>query len=197
MGTVFMETADRPCEASIPAVTLWHCLRYCVYPLGIGECLIIQDFPWFCNAKNSYLSTFKNMVLGSNGGITTDRQTERRNMEGLIPFLLHAMKKQKPHHTYRSLSEGSTRSYHLLNAAAADSLSGSSHRRTRSEFQPPSIEFAEQRSGVDQYLRSYSSHKTSTPTPTASSRATSYNSTQVPKKADNARRWWRIFFIIN
>lgn len=57
MGTVFMETADRPCEASIPAVTLRHCLRYCVYPLGIGECLIIQDFPWFCNAKNSYLST--------------------------------------------------------------------------------------------------------------------------------------------
>ncbi len=41
MGTVFMETADRPCKACIPAVTLRHCLSHCVYPLSIGECLII------------------------------------------------------------------------------------------------------------------------------------------------------------
>ncbi|KAH0727355.1 hypothetical protein KY284_003220 [Solanum tuberosum] len=58
-------------------------------------------------------------------------------MEGLIPFLLHAMKKQRPHHnsTFRSLSDTSNRSYHLL--VGADSIEGSSHRRTRSEFQPP------------------------------------------------------------
>ncbi|KAK4378505.1 hypothetical protein RND71_000367 [Anisodus tanguticus] len=57
-------------------------------------------------------------------------------MEGLIPFLLHAMKKQKPHHnSFRCLSDTSNRSYHML--VGADSIEGSSHRRTRSEFQPP------------------------------------------------------------
>ncbi|CAM8920588.1 unnamed protein product [Rhodiola kirilowii] len=70
-------------------------------------------------------------------------------MEGLIPYLLHAIKKDKPHHhdirRHSSFSEGSTRSYHLLTdyAGSGDSLTGSSHsqshRRTRSEFtQPPS-----------------------------------------------------------
>jgi hypothetical protein len=108
-------------------------------------------------------------------------------MEGLIPYLLHAIKKQKPGNNYRRLSEGSTRSYHLLNTAA-DSLGGSSHRRTRSEFLPPNMEFVEQRSGVE-YLRSYSSNKSSaTATPTSSRGSApkigSY-STQVPKKANN------------
>ncbi|EYU37569.1 hypothetical protein ABFS82_02G044400 [Erythranthe guttata] len=57
-------------------------------------------------------------------------------MEGLIPFLLRAVKKQKPQNVYRSLSENSIgRSYHLL--LAGDSVDGSSHRRTRSDFQPP------------------------------------------------------------
>ncbi|XP_059311283.1 uncharacterized protein LOC132062811 [Lycium ferocissimum] len=57
-------------------------------------------------------------------------------MEGLIPFLLHAMKKQKPHHnSFRCLSDTSNRSYHML--VGTDSIEGSSHRRTRSEFQPP------------------------------------------------------------
>ncbi|CAJ1977333.1 unnamed protein product [Sphenostylis stenocarpa] len=73
-------------------------------------------------------------------------------MEGLIPYLIHAMKKQKPHHHYRSFShsESSNRSYHLL--LASDSLTGSSHRRTRSDFQPPSSEFLEQRHGADGFL---------------------------------------------
>ncbi|OIT08596.1 PREDICTED: uncharacterized protein LOC109230867 [Nicotiana attenuata] len=64
-------------------------------------------------------------------------------MEGLIPFLLHAMKKQKPHHnTFRCLSDTSNRSYHML--VGADSIEGSSHRRTRSEFQPPvTVDFLE------------------------------------------------------
>lgn len=66
-------------------------------------------------------------------------------MEGLIPYLLHAMKKQRPQHSYRSFSENSNRSYHLLNPK--DSSHGSSHRRTRSEFQPPAnIDFLEHRS---------------------------------------------------
>ncbi|KAF5448268.1 hypothetical protein F2P56_028822 [Juglans regia] len=79
-------------------------------------------------------------------------------MEGLIPYLLRAIKKPKGYNSYRSFSEGSTRSYHLL-LNAQDSANGSSHRRTRSEFQPPAIEFTEQRySGVD-LIRSHSVHK--------------------------------------
>ncbi|KAL9317309.1 hypothetical protein ACSQ67_013826 [Phaseolus vulgaris] len=64
------------------------------------------------------------------------------------------MKKQKPHahRSYRSFShsESSTRSYHLL--LAADSFTGSSHRRTRSDFQPPTSEFSEQRHGAEGFL---------------------------------------------
>ncbi|KAL6270617.1 hypothetical protein ACE6H2_027528 [Prunus campanulata] len=71
-------------------------------------------------------------------------------MEGLIPFLLHALKKQRPQHRYRSFSQSnsSNRSYHLL-MSGQDSLEGSSHRRTRSEFQPPvsTAGFFEQRPG--------------------------------------------------
>uniref|UniRef100_A0A2N9EXY1 Uncharacterized protein n=1 Tax=Fagus sylvatica TaxID=28930 RepID=A0A2N9EXY1_FAGSY len=102
-------------------------------------------------------------------------------MEGLIPFLLHAIKKQRPQNSYRCLSEGSSRSYHLLNVA--DSLSGSSHRRTRSEFQPPTMEFVHQRSGLE-YLRSSSVNKNSTPTSAMGSgpKMGSYP-TQVPKEA--------------
>eukprot|EP00257_Ricinus_communis_P020591 XP_015579855.1 probable beta-D-xylosidase 5 isoform X2 [Ricinus communis] len=72
-------------------------------------------------------------------------------MEGLIPYLLHAIRKQKPQNSYRSFSVGSSRSYHLL--TGADSFSGSSHRRTRSEFQPPTMELLDQRQGLE-YLRS-------------------------------------------
>ncbi|KAJ8763477.1 hypothetical protein K2173_002360 [Erythroxylum novogranatense] len=68
-------------------------------------------------------------------------------MEGLIPYLLHAMKKQKPHNTYRSFSEGSSRSYHLL--TGGDSFSGSSHRRTKSEFQQPTMEVLEHQAGLE------------------------------------------------
>ncbi|KAM1002982.1 hypothetical protein ACFX2I_003371 [Malus domestica] len=69
-------------------------------------------------------------------------------MEGLIPFLLHAIKKQRPQHKFRSFSvseSNSNRSYHLL-ISGQDSLEGSSHRRTRSEFQPPT--FNKQEGGV-------------------------------------------------
>lgn len=83
-------------------------------------------------------------------------------MEGLIPYLLHAIKKQKPHNSYRSFSEGSCRSYHLL--IGGDSVSGSSHRRTRSEFQPPNLEFLEQKSGLE-FLRSGSLRRRSVHSP--------------------------------
>ncbi|KAK8658465.1 hypothetical protein V6N13_036671 [Hibiscus sabdariffa] len=71
-------------------------------------------------------------------------------MEGLIPYLIHAMKKQKPRHHYRSASVGSSRSYHLLmGQSQPEPVEGSSHRRTRSEFQPPAtVELFEQRSGL-------------------------------------------------
>ncbi|GMJ00588.1 hypothetical protein HRI_003728000 [Hibiscus trionum] len=71
-------------------------------------------------------------------------------MEGLIPYLIHAMRKQKPRHHYRSASVGSSRSYHLLmGQPQPESMEGSSHRRTRSEFQPPAtVELFEQRSGL-------------------------------------------------
>ncbi|MCD7451151.1 hypothetical protein HAX54_009776 [Datura stramonium] len=64
-------------------------------------------------------------------------------MEGLIPFLLHAMKKQRPHHnSFRCLSDTSNRSYHML--VGSDSIEGSSHRRTRSEFLPPvAVDFSD------------------------------------------------------
>uniref|UniRef100_F6H658 Uncharacterized protein n=1 Tax=Vitis vinifera TaxID=29760 RepID=F6H658_VITVI len=63
-------------------------------------------------------------------------------MEGLIPFLFNAIKSKKAHSGYRCLSEGSSRGYRLL--AGPDSSHGSSHRRTRSEFQAPKISFEEE-----------------------------------------------------
>ncbi|CAH9058016.1 unnamed protein product [Cuscuta europaea] len=51
-------------------------------------------------------------------------------MEGLIPYLIHAIKKQRPNHQSfgRRLSDASNRSYHLL--IGAESGDGSSHRRS-------------------------------------------------------------------
>ncbi|GAB2292126.1 hypothetical protein Dimus_026378 [Dionaea muscipula] len=64
-------------------------------------------------------------------------------MEGLIPLLLHAIKKQSLHHhshgVRRCVSDGSMQGirYHLL-SPRQDSFEGSSHRRTLSEmYQPP------------------------------------------------------------
>ncbi|XP_038991173.1 uncharacterized protein LOC120114277 [Hibiscus syriacus] len=70
-------------------------------------------------------------------------------MEGLIPYLIHAMRKQKPRHHYRSASLGSSsRTYHLL-MGLQQSVEGSSHRRKRSEFQPPAtVKLFQQRSGL-------------------------------------------------
>ncbi|KAL3538800.1 hypothetical protein ACH5RR_002166 [Cinchona calisaya] len=82
-------------------------------------------------------------------------------MEGLIPFLIRAMKKQRPGHSYRCMSGGSSnRSYHLL--LGENSMEGSSsHRRTRSEFQPPTVDFFQQQrrssggaAGLDHYRTS-------------------------------------------
>ncbi|XP_077233451.1 beta-1,4-xylosidase [Tasmannia lanceolata] len=80
-------------------------------------------------------------------------------MEGLIPFVLHVLKRNASHSKYRCLSEGSARSNHrvlLTENVGIDSFEGSSHRRTNSEFQPPPVsefqdwrssEFRERRSG--------------------------------------------------
>lgn len=55
-------------------------------------------------------------------------------------MLFRAIKKQRPGHSYRSFSEGSNRSYHKL-IGSQDSVDGSSHhRRTRSEFQPSTVD---------------------------------------------------------
>ncbi|KAM3291431.1 hypothetical protein P3S67_019720 [Capsicum chacoense] len=65
-------------------------------------------------------------------------------MEGLIPFLLHAMKKQEPQHkSFRCHSDTSNQDYHML--VGGDSVEGSSHRRTQTEFQSPvSTDFLDQ-----------------------------------------------------
>ncbi|XP_052194160.1 uncharacterized protein LOC127802409 [Diospyros lotus] len=70
-------------------------------------------------------------------------------MEGLIPYLLNAIKKQRPHHSYRSLSvsDGSSRSYHML--TAPDSSDRLALRRIRSELDPPTAGFLDQRSAVE------------------------------------------------
>ncbi|CAK9150070.1 unnamed protein product [Ilex paraguariensis] len=78
---------------------------------------------------------------------TKKKEEEEATMEGLIPFLFQALKKPRPHNRYRSFSETSTRSYHLL--VGGDSVEGSSHRRTRSEFQPPTFDVLQQNSGVE------------------------------------------------
>ncbi|KAK7343526.1 hypothetical protein VNO77_12322 [Canavalia gladiata] len=96
-------------------------------------------------------------------------------MEGLIPYLIHAIKKQKPHQrSYRSFShsESSNRSYHLL--LGSDSFTGSSHRRTRSDFQPSTAEFLEQRYGSDGFLVSPKGPVIASPPPTANATTASY-----------------------
>ncbi|KAK7822241.1 hypothetical protein CFP56_036641 [Quercus suber] len=57
-----------------------------------------------------------------------ETQPSRRiNHGSLIPFLLQAIKKLKPHNKYnRSHLENSNHSYYLLNAT--ESFKGSSHR---------------------------------------------------------------------
>ncbi|KAI3774667.1 hypothetical protein L1987_49226 [Smallanthus sonchifolius] len=77
-------------------------------------------------------------------------------MEGLIPFVMHAMKKHRLHNSYRSLSA----SYHLLDGSVA--AEGSSHRRTRSEFQPPTADYLQQRSGFGHDTQSMNFKKDST-----------------------------------
>ncbi|KAF8019922.1 hypothetical protein BT93_G0571 [Corymbia citriodora subsp. variegata] len=78
-------------------------------------------------------------------------------MEGLIPYIIHSVRKQRLYNSYRCLSDGSTRSYHLL--AGGDSSDGSAHRQTQSELpQLPAAEFKEQRSGLE-LARSHSTNK--------------------------------------
>jgi hypothetical protein len=114
-------------------------------------------------------------------------------MEGLIPYLIHAIKKQKPHHHsfQRSVShsENSNRSYHLL--LESESVTGSSHRRTRSDFQQPTTEFLEHRFGADGILVSPRGLATTAP---ATINATAAHATKpLPKNFNNIRNhiWYK------
>ncbi|GLU03351.1 hypothetical protein SLE2022_205540 [Rubroshorea leprosula] len=102
-------------------------------------------------------------------------------MEGLIPYLIHAMKKQRPHHGFRSMSMGSSRSYHLLLGGGQDSLEGSSHRRTRSDFQPPTVEFVEQQ-GFNKGSLNYPSMASGS---TMSTSISSFSQQQLSKPSNN------------
>ncbi|KAJ4966509.1 hypothetical protein NE237_018358 [Protea cynaroides] len=74
-------------------------------------------------------------------------------MEGLIPCIVKALKRQKSQRSSLSPSESWSRSYYRpLNSKG--SSDGSSHRRTRSDFQPPVAELLENRSSDVQFLHS-------------------------------------------
>ncbi|KAL8234674.1 hypothetical protein R6Q59_020774 [Mikania micrantha] len=74
-------------------------------------------------------------------------------MEGLIPFVMHAMKKHRLHKSCSSLSVR----YRLLDGSVT--AEGSSHRRNRSEFQPPMAEYLQQRSGFGYDTQSMNTRK--------------------------------------
>ncbi|KAJ0077529.1 uncharacterized protein LOC116141790 [Pistacia vera] len=104
-------------------------------------------------------------------------------MEGLIPYLIHVVKKPRPQKGYRSLSDSSShQSYHLL--GGGESLEGSnSHRRTRSEFLPPPVEFLENRSG-NEFVRQRNVNKG--PVRSASSVASGFNVGSNPQQMRKA-----------
>lgn len=117
------------------------------------------------------------------------KKEEGEAMEGLIPYLIHAIKKQKPHHhTFnRSVSHSGSinRSYHLL--LESESVSGSSHRRTRSEFQQPTSEFLEHRFGVDEVLVSPKGLTVTALPPTTTNATASHVTQQSSKNFNNIR----------
>lgn len=109
-------------------------------------------------------------------------------MEGLIPFLVHTLKKKKSLKSYRSLSDTSNRSYHHL--VGGDSVDGSSHRRTKSEFQPYMVDLSEKRSYLD-YLTSHATNfnksiSTLAPSNANVSRQTSSSIYQVSRGSSSA-----------
>ncbi|XP_054779498.1 uncharacterized protein LOC129287310 [Prosopis cineraria] len=124
-------------------------------------------------------------------------------MEGLIPYLIHAIKKQQQHkspsRTYRrSFSHNSDssngRSYHLL--LGSDSFGGSSHRRTRSDFpvstaSAAAAEFSDHRYGKDGFLVSPRDPPPflSAASPAAKSAASSHASQLVSRNSNNVRKY--------
>ncbi|KAG9144836.1 hypothetical protein Leryth_018974 [Lithospermum erythrorhizon] len=60
-------------------------------------------------------------------------------MEGLIPLIINAIKKQRPRQSYRYLSQGSSRSYHLLLSADSSVSDSTQPGRTSHSVlpQPP------------------------------------------------------------
>ncbi|XP_010272493.1 PREDICTED: uncharacterized protein LOC104608262 [Nelumbo nucifera] len=107
-------------------------------------------------------------------------------MEGLIPYIFHAIKNKKAHKDYRSLSDGSSRSYRPLTGGMG-SFEGSSHRRTRSEFQPPTtydFQLEQSSSGPDQFRhsRSLKTDSVFSPPTVKDSKQTSYYPYQASTK---------------
>lgn len=137
-----------------------------IYPKPLISNINMSSYATFCYSKPKTTFYFKALNIHIVKGFICERkkreikgnQAVNQAMEGLIPYLIHVIKKQNPHHhqhnrkSFRSFShsEGSNRSYHLL--MESESISGSSHRRTRSEFQPPTAEFLEHRYGADGFL---------------------------------------------
>ncbi|KAG1366909.1 hypothetical protein COCNU_13G006990 [Cocos nucifera] len=78
-------------------------------------------------------------------------------MEGLIPFVIHAIKKKRERSHYRCLSEGSTGHGGSRKPLVADwpQENSSHHRRTRSDF-PPSTTGSEYFSSHSQFAPSRS-----------------------------------------
>ncbi|KAF3323294.1 hypothetical protein FCM35_KLT12025 [Carex littledalei] len=79
-------------------------------------------------------------------------------MEGLIPFVIHALKKNREKSQYRCLSNGShggSRKKPLIGEWDLVDEGSSHHRRARSEFPPIGSEFfsPEQRMGSSRSLR--------------------------------------------
>ncbi|KAK1317984.1 hypothetical protein QJS10_CPA05g01220 [Acorus calamus] len=70
-------------------------------------------------------------------------ETELLNMEGLIPFLFHKIKKTRAEKGYQGLSTGSSHggSYRqLIDRRSTEQMEGSSHRRVRSDF--PAVSYS-------------------------------------------------------
>lgn len=53
-----MEAADRPCQARVPPVALWHGLGNSIHALRVCEGLVVDNLTGFCDAEDSNLGTY-------------------------------------------------------------------------------------------------------------------------------------------
>ncbi|XP_020584250.1 uncharacterized protein LOC110027245 [Phalaenopsis equestris] len=97
---------------------------------------VLQLYSTTPNRLSSLISLYKK-ALPSSQPIRIQSSREReKEMEGLIPFVIHALKKNRNQRTYRCLSDGSNAGGSsrkaMMDWTAQDG--SSHHRRTRSEF---------------------------------------------------------------